>query len=152
MKGEDHVGIKKEIENINVEVFSLPESKKVDRRLKALYLTNLAVKEISSGKGDISIVLTFQSEQEWDEAIWRWLGENYGTDVFLEFDAAQASLLDIEDMETKGEDVPDEQLPLQEAAATGDVANGKAKGKGKAPFNIEEMPSNAKPAATGTNP
>jgi len=152
-KSEDHIGIKKEIEGVNVEFFQLEESKRSNLRLKALYLAKLVVKEISSGKGDLSIVLTFQAEYEWDEVIWRWLGDNYKTDVFLEFDAAQATLLDLEEAETKGEDVDAGQLEMGQAgeAAPEDGksdANGKGR-KGKS-FNIEDFPDRTEKAATGS--
>jgi hypothetical protein len=145
-KGESQVSLKKEIENINMEVFDTDEIKRPSlRSLKGLYLKNLTVKEISSGKGDKSIVLTFQSDYEWDEVIWRWLGDHFATDVFLEFDPAQASLLDIP--EAKADDdaqmeLADEQEPAAEAP------NGKGKGKGKS-FNIEEFPEKPE-TATGT--
>jgi len=149
-KSEDHIGIKKEIEGVNVEFFQLEESKRSNLKLKTLYLSKLVVKEISSGKGDISIVLTFQSEYEWDEVIWRWLGDSFGTEVFLEFDAAQATLLDLEEAETKGEDVDAGQLELGQAGEGDAEVNGKGKGKGKS-FNIEEFPDRAaEKAATGS--
>ena len=134
-KGEDHIGIKKEVEGVNAEFFQLEESKRATLKLKTLHLQKLVVKEISSGKGDISIVLTFQADYEWDQVIWGWLGDSFSTDVFLEFDAAQASLLDLEEAETKGEPAGEEQLNLAEESQP---TNGKTKGKGKS-FDIEEF-------------
>ena len=52
-KGEDHIGIKKEVEGVNAEFFQLEESKRATLKLKTLHLQKLVVKEISSGKGDI---------------------------------------------------------------------------------------------------
>jgi hypothetical protein len=154
-KSQSPVGIEKEIDNVNIEFFDLPERKQPKLRLKSMYLENLVVKKIHSGKGDTSIVLTFQSELEWEENVWRWLGDNFATDAFLEFDAAQASLLDIPDATAK-DDEPEDQMQLEAdtEAEPEPVANGK-KSKGKATaFNIEdfgEKPAKAgKEAATGS--
>lgn len=112
-KGEDHVGLKNEINNINAEYFILPDAKRATMKTKALYLEKLAVKEIKTSKSDVAVVLTFQSEYDWDKVIWEWLGDVYGTDVFIEFDAAQATLLDIEE-DGPEDPEPDEELPLEE--------------------------------------
>lgn len=148
-KGESHVALKKEVEGINIEAFDTDVAKRANlRSLKAVYLTNLVVKEISSGKGDKSIVLTFQAEYEWDSVIWGWLGDHFGSDVFLEFDPAQASLLDVEDTDAKASDEDEEQMSMEDAAPA-EPPNGKSKGKATS-FNIEEFPDNKKTEATGT--
>ena len=103
--GADFVGLKKEIDNVNVELFNLAENKKPNFRLPRLHLEKLAVKEASNSEGDSSTVLTFETLYPWDEAVWQYLGEHYATDVFTRFDSAQATLLDIEEEEEKGEDV-----------------------------------------------
>jgi hypothetical protein len=155
-KGESHVALKKEIEGINIEAFETDKAKSANlRSLKGLYLQNLVVKEISSGKGDKSIVLTFSAEYEWDEVIWRWLGDHFATDVFLEFDPAQASLLDIPDEKADEEEEEEEQMELGEKESAEAVTNGKTKGKGKpTSFNIEDFNADKKAektdAATGT--
>lgn len=147
-KGQRDDALEKEIENIDIDVFPLPESKKANIKLKGLYLQNLAVKKVKTSKGDTAIALTFEAEYEWNEVVWRWLGDVYKTDVFLEFDPAQASLLDIQDEE---EEEDADQMELE--ADKPEEANGKAKGKGgrATSFNIEEFPSEKKTeAATGS--
>jgi hypothetical protein len=111
--GADFVGLKKEIENLNVELFNLAENKKPSFRLPRLHLQKLAVKESANSEGDTSTVLTFETMYPWDSAIWEYLGEHYATDVFARFDSAQATLLDIEEEDDKGEEEQPE-LPVEE--------------------------------------
>lgn len=115
--GQEDVALRKEIENMYADVFPNPDNKRANIRLRSLYLTNLDVKEVKNSEGDRSVVLTCESEVEWDGALWEWLGANFRTDVFIEFDSAQATLLDVEE-EPEGEDVeaePEEQEEESEA-------------------------------------
>lgn len=105
-QGQAEVALRKEIENMFADVFPNPDNKRANMRLRGLYLTNLDVKEVKNSEGDKSVVLTCESEMEWNGALWEWLGANYRTDVFIEFDSAQATLLDVEE-EPGGEDVED---------------------------------------------
>jgi hypothetical protein len=102
--GADSVGLKKEIENVNVEIYNLPEAKKASFRLPRLHLQKLAVKETANSEGDTQTVLAFETLYPYDSAVWKYLGEHYSITVFLRFDSAQASLLDEEDL-SEGEDV-----------------------------------------------
>lgn len=101
--GADSVGLKKELENVNVEIFNLPENKRASFRLPRLHLTKLAVKETANSEGDTQTVLSFETAYPWDKAVWEYLGEHYATTVFLKFDSAQASLLDEQDEEEEGD-------------------------------------------------
>lgn len=110
--GADLVGLKKEIENVNVELYNLPENKKPSFRLPRLHLTNLAVKETSNSEGDSQTVLSFETLYPWDRAVWEYLGEHYASDVFTKFDSAQANLLDMdEDGDEEEEDEDQPELP-----------------------------------------
>jgi hypothetical protein len=124
---ENYVGIKKEIENVTISIFETDKSKKASEELTAVRLEQIAVKEISSSKGDPSIVLTFQTVYPWDSSIWRFLGSHYAGDVFLQFDAAQASLLDLVDVKSKAAN-DDSQLPLGEEDEEDEEAAGEAAG------------------------
>jgi hypothetical protein len=93
--GQSESKPKREVENINGDFFNGPDTKSKAIRLKSLYLESLDVKESKNAQGDTAVVLTFQSKYEYDDKVWDWLGGNYKTDCFVEFDAAQASLLDI---------------------------------------------------------
>lgn len=114
--GADLVGLKKELDNVNVELFNLAENKKPSFRLPRLHLEKLAVKESKNSEGDASIVLTFETLYPWDSAVWEYLGEHYATDIFTRFDSAQATLLDIEEEDEKGEDEAQPELPVAEEA------------------------------------
>lgn len=110
--GEDFVGMKKEIENVDIQVFELPNKRqKQVYEFTGAHLEKLAVKEIKSGKGDPSIVLTFEFIYPWDTTVWRFLGAHYATTVFLKFDSAQASLLDLPDESAEDEEEEDEDQP-----------------------------------------
>jgi hypothetical protein len=102
--GADYVGLKKELENVNVEVFNLPENKKPSFRFPRLHLKKLAVKETSNSEGDSQTVLSFETLYPWDRAVWEYLGEHYASDVFTKFDSAQANLLDLDDEEEEEDD------------------------------------------------
>lgn len=101
--GADMVSLKKEFENVNVDLYNLPENKKANFRLPRLHLQKLAVKETQNSEGDTSTVLTFETIYPWDSAIWQYLGEHYATDVFTRFDSAQATLLDLQEQEDEEE-------------------------------------------------
>lgn len=98
--GADFVGLKKELENVNVECFNLPEHKRSNFRFPQLHLSKLAVREVKNSEGDTATVLTFETVFPWDKAVWEYLGEHYSSDVFLRFDSAQANLLDMDEKET----------------------------------------------------
>lgn len=101
--GADSVGLKKELENVNVELFNLPENKRCNFRLPRLHLMKLAVKETENSEGDTATVLCFETLYPWDRAVWEYLGEHYASTVFAKFDSAQANLLD-EQEENEDED------------------------------------------------
>jgi hypothetical protein len=105
--GADYVGLKKELENVNIEFYNLPDNKKPNFRLPRLHLSKLAVKEVSNSEGDVSQVLSFETMYPWDSEVWAYLGDHYATDVFTKFDSAQATLLDLEEADEKGEDQPE---------------------------------------------
>jgi hypothetical protein len=117
---EDYVGIKQAIEHVNVDIHET-DATKVALKLHDVTIENLEVKEIKSGKNDYAIVLTFQVDHLADPDLWRFMRTHYGYDVFLVFDSAQASLLDLVDAEPKKKDA-DDQPPLPMAAATGKEA------------------------------
>lgn len=97
---ESLVELKKEIDKVDISVFELPNKRQRSIfDLSAARIVSIAVKEIRSGKNDPSIVLTFETVYPWDNDLWRFLGKHYKTDVFLKFDSAQATLLDLEDEE-----------------------------------------------------
>jgi hypothetical protein len=114
--GADFVGLKKELENLDVELFNLAENKRPAIRLPRLHLTGLAVKEVKTSENDTAITLTFQTLYPWDPAIWEYLGDHYGTEVYAKFDAAQATLVDVEDEGAEDE----EQAELPEAGEPGE--------------------------------
>ena len=105
---ESLVKLKKEITGVQVVIYELPNKRqKPILQLDDCRISDLAVKEIKSGKNDVSIVLTFSVVLTWDSDVWRFLGRHYKTEVFLEFDSSQASLLDLEDEEdTDQPDLP----------------------------------------------
>lgn len=104
--GADYVGLKKELENVNVDLFNLEEKKRPDFKLPMLHIEKMCVKEVKNSQGDTSIVLCFEAQYPWDESIWDYLGDHYSTDVWARFDSAQATLMDLEEAEEKGEDLP----------------------------------------------
>ena len=112
--GADFVGLKKEIENIDMHIFNLEERKTPNIRLPRLLLTKLAVKEVKNSEGDASIVFTFQTVYPWDRTIWEYLGEHYQTDVWATFDPAQAELLETDD-DAKEEDEDQGELVAEPA-------------------------------------
>jgi hypothetical protein len=95
--GERLVELKKEVQGLEIDILELPKNKSAMWNMASVTLENLAVKEISSGKGDTSIVLTCQSLVDWDGGLWKFMGARYGTTVYLRFDSSQASLLDLAD-------------------------------------------------------
>jgi hypothetical protein len=112
--GADFVGLKKELDNVNVEIYNLPENKKPSFRLPRLHLQNLAVKETKNSEGDTSTMLCFETLYPWDSAVWEYLGERYSTDVFTRFDSAQATLLDLQEAEDETENDKQEELPIED--------------------------------------
>jgi hypothetical protein len=113
--GASSVELKREIENVNVEIYNLPENKKPNFRLPRLHLAKLAVKEVLNSESDAAQVLCFETVYPWDSAVWEYLGEHYASDVFLKFDSAQATLLDLEEeAEENGEDQPELEMEAEE--------------------------------------
>lgn len=110
--------IKKEVENIDCEIFSLEEHKRPTIRLPRLHLRKLSVGEVKNSEGDTSTVLSFQTEYPWDEVVWKFLGDRYKTDVWAQFDPAQATLLDVEENgaedEEEGEAGADDTEPSED--------------------------------------
>jgi hypothetical protein len=108
----DYAGVPLAIENVNVDVYETDSTKNPSIELKDVTINNLEVKEIRSGKNDISIVLTFEVEYLADSDLWRFMRTHFGGDVFLVFDSAQASLLDLVDAATSKEDDKQAKLPI----------------------------------------
>ena len=106
--GANSVSLKKELENVNVELYNLPENKRASFRLARIHLQRMAVKEVRNSEGDATTVLSFETVYPWDREIWSYLGDHYATTVFTRFDSAQASLLDEEELQ-EGEDEPAEE-------------------------------------------
>lgn len=96
--------IRQVIENVHVEIYATDSSKRAAEELTSATISNMAVKEISSGKGDKSIVLTFDIVYPMDQGVLKFLSTHFAGDVFLRFDSAQASLLDLADVEKEEED------------------------------------------------
>jgi hypothetical protein len=129
----DNYGITKEFDKIDSEFYVLEEHKRPEMKLPALHFQKLAVVRTENSQGDPCTVLTFQTEYPWDKGIWEWLGDHYGTDVWLSFDSAQGVLIDIEPEE--GEEKPSKQTSFDMATETegnGNKSKGKAKKAGKA--------------------
>lgn len=93
--GADFVGLKKELENIDCDIFALEEHKRPAVKFARLHLKKLSVGEVKNGEGDTATVLSFSTEYPWDEVVWGFLGDRYKTDVWAQFSSAQASLLDV---------------------------------------------------------
>lgn len=102
--GADFVGLKKEIENIDMHIFNLPDRKTPNIKLPRLLLVKLAIKEVKNSQSDVSIVFSFQTVYPWDKVIWEYLGDHYQSDVWATFDPAQAELLDTDAEEEEDED------------------------------------------------
>lgn len=115
--GANSVGLKKELENVNVELFNLPENKRCNFRLPRLHLSNLAVKETANSEGDSATVLCFETLYPWDRAVWEYLGEHYASTVFAKFDSAQANLLDeVGEEEDEQAELPESEEEAEEVA------------------------------------
>lgn len=115
---EDYVGIKQAIESVTVALYETDKTKNPTQRLHDVTIDNLEVKEIKSGKNDYSIVLTFQIDHLADADLWRFMRTHYGYDVFIVFDSAQASLLNLDDEKAEPEsDQPPLPISGKEAAA-----------------------------------
>ena len=91
------VSISQLIENVNIAIFETNRSKGSSLELNDVTISKLEVKKIRSGKGDPSIVLKFQVEYPCEREVWRFMRTRYAGDVFLVFDSAQASLLNLID-------------------------------------------------------
>lgn len=129
----DNYGITKEFDKIDTEVYQLEEHKRAELKLSALHFQKLAVVRTENSEGDPSTVLTFQTEYPWDKTIWEWLGDHYGTDVWIMFDSAQGVLLDIEvEEETKPNKQTSFDMPAEGEANGNGVGKGKAKKASKA--------------------
>jgi hypothetical protein len=118
---EDYVGIKQAIEHVDVDIFETDKSKGVSQALHDVTIDNLEVKEIKSGKNDYAIVLTFQVDHLCDSDLWRFMRTHYGYDVFLVFDSAQASLLNLADVAPAKDDKQPE-LPMNGKEDAGESA------------------------------
>jgi hypothetical protein len=101
---EDLVSISQLIENVNIAIFETDRSKGSSLELNDVTISKLEVKEIRSGKGDPSIVLTFQVEYPAEREVWAFMRTHYAGDVFLVFDSAQASLLNLVDAKESEKD------------------------------------------------
>jgi hypothetical protein len=128
--GEDLVSLKKVISGVDIQIYLSEKLKRSDFDLTQVSLTKLAVKEISSSKGDATIVLTFEVVYPWEAGLWRFLGVHYASKVFLKFDAEQASLLDLEDASDEdGPEEDDEDQPVLEMPISGkDASAGEVEG------------------------
>lgn len=120
----DNYGITKEFDKIDAEFYVLEEHKRPELKLPALHLEKLTVLRTENAEGDPSTVLTFQTEYPWDKTIWEWLGDKYGTDVWVSFDSAQGVLLDIE---TEEDEKPNKQTSFDMPAEAEGNGNDKAK-------------------------
>jgi len=118
---EDYVGIKQAIEGVNIDLFETDKNKNPSLQLGDVTIDTLEVKEIRSGKGDPSIVLTFQVEYPVEREVWNYIRTHYAGDVFMVFDSAQASLLDLEDVK---KDSRQSELPMPPSGK--DAAAGEA--------------------------
>ena len=96
----------RELDNVNVEIYNLAETKRANFHLPRLHLTNFSVEEMKNSEGDSSVMLKFETDYPWDKAVWEYLGDHYSTDVFTRYDSAQATLLDLEEEQ----DAPKEEL------------------------------------------
>lgn len=127
--GADAVSLRKVVSGVDIQIFESDKLKRSGLDLSKVNLEKLAVKEINSSKGDASIVLTFEVLYPWEGDVWRFLGHHYASQVFLKFDAEQASLLDLEDSEPDAEETDDGQEPLnmEDAVSGKDAAAGDTK-------------------------
>lgn len=91
--------LKQAIRELEIEIWEVPNprGKKPSFVLESAEVSNLAVKEILSSKGDPSYVLTFEVLYDFDSRLWTLMGRCYGGDVFLVFDASNATLFEKED-------------------------------------------------------
>jgi hypothetical protein len=93
---EDHVGLKRAIENVTIEIHETDRTK-ATQTLSDVMIYNMEVKEIESSKGDPSIVLTFQVDYPIEREFWTWLRSHFAMEAFVVFDSAQAYLLALDD-------------------------------------------------------
>lgn len=105
--------LKYEVEGVNADIFDLEEHEKTSAKLKSLYLEKLVVREVKSSTGDSAIVLCCQFQRDFADGLWAWLGSHYKTDVWIRFDAAQATLLDIEEHGAEEPEEADDQGALE---------------------------------------
>ena len=127
----DVYGITKEFDKIDAEFYVLEEHKRSELKLSALHFEKVTVLRTENAEGDPCTVLTFQTEYPWDKTIWEWLGDKYGTDVWVSFDSAQGVLLDIE---TEEDDKPNKQTSFnmpEEAEGNGNGSKAKKSSKKK---------------------
>lgn len=136
--GERSVELKKELEGIDIEVFELPNKRqKKIYSFDAAHLENIYVKEIKSGKGDPSIVLTFSSTFPLpDLGLFRFMHDHYKSEVFLRFDSTQASLLDLPDVKADKVDKNQPELPGTKAEG-GEEAEGEEAGTSEEAASFE---------------
>jgi hypothetical protein len=100
---EDHVGLKRAIENVTIEIHETDRTK-VTQTLSDVMVYNMEVKEIESSKGDPSIVLTFQVDYPAEAELWRFMRTHFAMEAFVVFDSAQAFLLALEEEPKKKDD------------------------------------------------
>jgi hypothetical protein len=86
--------IPKIVEGVSVHIFDTDSSPKPNFSLESVTLERLAVSQTENSEGDKAVVLTFETEYNYESEIWAKMGRFFKKDVFLAFDSAQASLLD----------------------------------------------------------
>jgi hypothetical protein len=114
----DYARVPKVIEHVNIEIYETDSNKNATMELKDVTVDKLEVKEIRSGKNDISVVLTFMVLYPAERELWTFMRLHYGGEVFLVFDSAQASLLNLVD-EAEDEKQPKLIPPSGKDAAAG---------------------------------
>jgi hypothetical protein len=121
---EDHVGLKRAIENVTIEIHETDRTK-VTQTLSDVMIYNMEVKEIESSKGDPSIVLTFQVDYPAERELWNWTRTHFALQAFAVFDSAQAFLLALDDDAKKPKD-DGKQAVLEMPTSGKDAAAGEA--------------------------
>lgn len=120
---EDHVGLKRAIENVSIDIHETDRTKKA-HTLSDVIVENMEVKEIKSSKSDPSIVLTFEVRYPAEATIWAFLRSHFDRDAFVVFDSAQAFLLALDDAPAPKDD---KQAPLEMPPVSGkDAAAGES--------------------------
>ena len=116
--GQDYISFKEIVEGVHIEIHETEKSKGVAQSLSEVTLKRLELKEIKSSQSDPSIVLTFDVDYPADADLWRYLRTHSGRDCAFVFDAAQATLLSMDDEEEKRGDANQGSLPMPSDVAT----------------------------------